>query len=187
MNRVTLINRLLWWAVVNPLCPKGTQAKDLEMYGIFTDYMSRCLSLFFFLFWLPKTAFNITWCVISLYRSSNCMPVTEETLTYQPCGHNKVYHSDPPEFSNDTDVEKRMLNWKLCPRWNTTHLSQACTVRTLRLHINQVLVEILELFHGGPEGHNLAGGVCRGEHLCSRHPAASPDIACGKKTSPYIL
>ena len=49
-------------------------------------------------------------------------------------------------------------------------------MRTLRLHVNQVLVEVLELFHGGPEGHNLAGGVHRGEHLCSRHPAASPDV-----------
>lgn len=58
---------------------------------------------------------------------------------------------------------------------NASHLSQTSTVCTLRLHISQVLVEVLELLHGGPEGHDLAGGVRRGTHLCSRHPAASQD------------
>lgn len=57
------------------------------------------------------------------------------------------------------------------------YLCKSSTVCTLRLHINQVLVEVLELFHGGPEGHNLAVGVCRGAHLCSRHPASSTDAA----------
>lgn len=47
---------------------------------------------------------------------------------------------------------------------------------TLRLHINQVLVEVFELFHGGPKGHNLAGGVCRGKHLCTRHPASKKNL-----------
>lgn len=51
---------------------------------------------------------------------------------------------------------------------------------TLRLHINQVLIEVPELLHGGPECHNLAGGVCRGVHLCSRHPAGSPEITLGE-------
>lgn len=58
---------------------------------------------------------------------------------------------------------------------NTSYLRQACAVCTLRLHVSQVLVEVLELLHSRPEGHDLAGGVCRGEHLCPRHPAASPD------------
>lgn len=69
-----------------------------------------------------------------------------------------------------------LCSWTSCQSWNATYLSQPCTVRTLRLHVNQILVEVLELFHGGPEGHNLAGGVRRGEHLCSRHPATSPDV-----------
>lgn len=70
---------------------------------------------------------------------------------------------------------------------DVTYLSQACAMCTLRLHIDKVLVEVPELLHGGPEGHNLAGGVCRGEHLCSRHPAASPDLTCTQITQLYIL
>lgn len=52
---------------------------------------------------------------------------------------------------------------------------------TLRLHINQVLVEVFELFHGWPEGHNLAGGVWRGKHLCTRHPATKTENLVGRK------
>lgn len=52
-----------------------------------------------------------------------------------------------------------------------SYLGQACPVCPLRLHVNQVLVEVLKLLHSGPECHDLAGGVCRGTHLCFRHPA----------------
>lgn len=67
----------------------------------------------------------------------------------------------------------------------TVYLGQASTVCTLGLHVNQVLVEVFKLFHGGPEGHNLAGGVCRGVHLCPRHPVPSAAVAWREKAETY--
>lgn len=67
----------------------------------------------------------------------------------------------------------------------TTYLSQASAVCTLRLHVNQVPVEVFKFFHCGLEGHNLAGGVCRGVHLCPRHPATAAAVTWREKVENY--
>lgn len=106
----------------------------------------------------------------------------EDTLKHQPNGHNKIplIHHLVLLHTQIYFVIGLETSTKLRLKRNATYLSQACTMCTLRLHINQVLVEVPKLLHGGPEGHNLAGGVCRAVHLCSRHPAASPDVTWKK-------
>lgn len=54
-------------------------------------------------------------------------------------------------------------------KFSVTDLSQTGTVRSLRLHVHQVLIKIPKFLHGGVKGHNLTGGVRRGVRPDTRH------------------
>lgn len=150
-----------------------------------SHYMSECLSLLFFVFFLSDKNFSTELFIISLCNGHQTVGIPNLVVIMKSIS--LIQHMVLKFQRSRQDTFLGSWNFVQAETENATYLSQACAVCTLRLHINQVLVEVLELFHGGPEGHNLAGGVCRGVHLCSRHPAASPDITCGEKKQQHQL